>query len=133
MRVEQLSIKYVAQAVMNIRSSKLPDWKEVGNAGSFFKNPQVLVDKYNQLKEEHPSIVGYPQGEGIKLAAGWLIEQCGWKGYRKGDAGCYPKQALVLVNYGTATGTDIYNLSEEIIQSVKEKFGVHLEREVNVV
>jgi len=133
MGVKELSIKALSQAVINIRTSKLPDWREVGNAGSFFKNPQVSNAKYQELKELYPAIVGYPQGEGIKLAAGWLIEQCGWKGYRKGDAGCYPKQALVLVNYGNATGKDIYALSEEIIQSVKEKFGVDLEREVNIV
>lgn len=133
MGVKELSIQAISQAVINIRTSKLPDWREVGNAGSFFKNPQVSNAKYLELKEVYPSIVGYPQGEGTKLAAGWLIEQCGWKGYRKGDAGCYPKQALVLVNYGNATGGDVYALSEEIIQSVKDKFGVELEREVNVI
>lgn len=133
MGIEQLSIQAVAQAVMNIRRSKLPDWKEIGNAGSFFKNPQVLNEKYLLLKKAYPAIVGYPQGDGIKLAAGWLIEQCGWKGFRRGDAGCYTKQALVLVNYGQASGNEIYSLSEEIISSVQQKFDVTLQREVNIV
>jgi UDP-N-acetylmuramate dehydrogenase len=133
MGVKELSIQAISQAVINIRSSKLPDWRQTGNAGSFFKNPQVSNEKYEELKQSFPTIVGYPQGNGTKLAAGWLIEQCGWKGYRKGDTGCYPKQALVLVNYGSATGGDVYALSEEILQSVKEKFGVTLEREVNVI
>ncbi|WP_082886680.1 UDP-N-acetylmuramate dehydrogenase [Flavisolibacter tropicus] len=133
MGVKELSIQAISQAVINIRTSKLPDWREVGNAGSFFKNPQVPNAKYDELKQAFPTIIGYPQGNGTKLAAGWLIEQCGWKGYRKGDAGCYPKQALVLVNYGKATGGEVYALSEEILQSVKEKFGVLLEREVNVI
>jgi UDP-N-acetylmuramate dehydrogenase len=133
MGVKELSIQVISQAVINIRTSKLPDWKEIGNAGSFFKNPQIPNSKFQLLKEQYPAIVGYPQGEGTKLAAGWLIEQCGWKGYRKGDAGCYPKQALVLVNYGHASGGEVYALSEEIIQSVKDKFGVTLEREVNII
>jgi len=133
MGVEELSIKDVAQAVINIRTSKLPDWKTVGNAGSFFKNPQVSTDKFDQLKEAFPNIIGFAQGNGIKLAAGWLIEQCGWKGYKKGSVGCYEKQALVLVNYGGATGNEVFRLSEEIIQSVAEKFGVTLEREVNLI
>lgn len=133
MGVKELSIRAISQAVINIRSSKLPDWKRLGNAGSFFKNPQVSEEKYHALKTEHPSIVGYPQGSGIKLAAGWLIEQCGWKGFRKGDAGCYDKQALVLVNYGNATGSEIFELSQEIIGSVQQKFGVELEREVNII
>lgn len=133
MGVTELSIGAISQAVINIRSSKLPDWHEVGNAGSFFKNPQVSLEKYAELKTAYPSIVAYPQNEGMKLAAGWLIEQCGWKGYREGDAGCYPKQALVLVNYGHATGGEIYALSEKIIGSVQDKFGVVLEREVNIV
>ena len=134
MAVQQLSIAAISQAVINIRSSKLPDWKVVGNAGSFFKNPQIQKHKFLELKEVFPGIVGYAAGEEyIKLAAGWLIEQCGWKGYRKGDAGCYPKQALVLVNYGAATGEEIYYLSEQIIESVQQKFGVTLEREVNII
>lgn len=128
------TIQSISQAVINIRSSKLPNPFEIGNAGSFFKNPQVPVDDYNRLKDTYPSIVGFPVNESTtKVAAGWLIEQCGWKGYRKGDAGCYPQQALVLVNYGKATGRDIFELSEEIIESVKTKFGVELEREVNLV
>jgi UDP-N-acetylmuramate dehydrogenase len=134
MGVQQLSIQAVSQAVINIRSSKLPDPAKIGNAGSFFKNPSVAADVYTQLKREHPHIVGYPNADGtVKLAAGWLIEQSGWKGYRRGDAGVHEKQALVLVNYGQATGQEIYDLSEDVMRSVHTKFGVHLEREVNVV
>ena len=133
MGVKDLSIKAISQAVINIRSSKLPDPQKIANAGSFFKNPEVSTEKYEALKSEFPNIVAYPLvKETVKLAAGWMIEQCGWKGYRKGDAGCHAKQALVLVNYGNATGKEIYDLSEEILQSVKEKFGVLLEREVNI-
>jgi UDP-N-acetylmuramate dehydrogenase len=134
MGVTELTIRNIAQAVINIRSSKLPDWNVVGNAGSFFKNPEVENRQYEDLKKLHPDVVAFPVANGrAKLAAGWLIEQCGWKGYRSGDAGCYPKQALVLVNYGKATGADIYALSEQILQSVKDKFGVTLEREVNII
>lgn len=134
MGVQQLSIAAISQAVINIRSSKLPDWKLVGNAGSFFKNPIIGNEQFAQLKTSFPGIVSFSAGEGqTKLAAGWLIEQCGWKGVRRGDAGCYPKQALVLVNYGEATGAEVYALSTDIIQSVQEKFGVKLEREVNII
>ncbi len=134
MGVEELSLQSVSQAVINIRSSKLPNPAEIGNAGSFFKNPEISSNEFHELTRMFPAIVGYalPSGN-IKLAAGWLIEQCGWKGYRKGDAGCHEKQALVLVNYGNAKGSEIYDLSEEILKSVKEKFGVRLEREVNII
>ncbi len=134
MDVTQLSIQAVSQAVIRIRSSKLPDPAQIGNAGSFFKNPQVTAAKFRELKEEYTYIVGYENPDGtVKLAAGWLIERCGWKGFRRGDAGCHARQALVLVNYGNASGQEIYDLSEEILQSVKNKFGVLLEREVNII
>lgn len=134
MGVTELSIRAISKAVINIRSSKLPDPAKIGNAGSFFKNPQVSAASFKELKNNFPGIVGYGNEDGtIKLAAGWLIEQCGWKGYRRGDAGCSDKQALVLVNLGHATGMEIYDLSEEILKSVLKKFGVQLEREVNVL
>jgi UDP-N-acetylmuramate dehydrogenase len=134
MGIKDLSIKAISDAVINIRSSKLPDPKEIGNAGSFFKNPTVLKDDYRELKKTFDTIIGHENIDGtVKLAAGWLIEQCGWKGYRKGDAGCHAKQALVLVNYQNAKGLEILELSELIMQSVKEKFGVILEREVNIL
>ena len=110
------------------------DPKTIPNAGSFFKNPEVPGEKYEELRSKFPDIVAYPLAKGtVKVAAGWLIEQCGWKGYRKGDAGCHAKQALVLVNYGNAEGEEIYDLSEKILLSVNEKFGVMLEREVNIL
>lgn len=134
MNVSQLSIAVISQAVINIRKSKLPDPAIIGNAGSFFKNPTIDNEQFFTLKNKFSNIVGFAQNNGkTKLAAGWLIEQCGWKGYRNGDAGCYDKQALVLVNWGNATGKDIYNLSQQIIDSVQQKFGVTLEREVNIV
>jgi UDP-N-acetylmuramate dehydrogenase len=133
MDITSLSIKAISQAVINIRRSKLPDPADIGNAGSFFKNPEIDKTHFEVLKNKFPGIIGYmlPNGNN-KLAAGWLIEQCGWKGYRKGDAGCHAKQALVLVNYGGANGKEIFALSEAIINSVRDKFGVDLEREVNV-
>lgn len=134
MGIKELSIEAISQAVINIRSSKLPDPAVIGNAGSFFKNPEITTSRFEELKMHFPLMVGYDMQNGhTKLAAGWLIEQCGWKGFRKGDAGCHSRQALVLVNYGDASGEDIFSLSEAIILSVKEKFGVSLQREVNII
>ena len=134
MTISDLSIKAISQAVINIRSSKLPNPKEIGNAGSFFKNPEVSNDVYLKLKTEFPTLVAYPlENTNYKLAAGWLIEQSGLKGYRKGDAGVHKLQALVLVNYGQATGNEIYDLSTHVLQTVKTKFGIDLEREVNII
>ncbi|MFH0842838.1 MAG: UDP-N-acetylmuramate dehydrogenase [Bacteroidota bacterium] len=128
------TLKKVRDAVLRIRQSKLPDHKVIGNAGSFFKNPLVEEKTAGRLLKEHPGMPVYNDPSGMKkLAAGWLIEQCGWKGKRTGDAGVHEKQALVLVNYGNATGKEIYDLSERIRKSVKRKFGVALEREVELV
>lgn len=134
MKISDLSIKAISQAVINIRSSKLPNPKEIGNAGSFFKNPEVSNDVFQKLKSEFPTLVAYPlENSNYKLAAGWLIEQSGLKGYRVGDAGVHKLQALVLVNYGKATGSEIYDLSTHVLQTVKDKFDVDLEREVNII
>lgn len=137
---KDVSIRNISQAVINIRSSKLPNPAEIGNAGSFFKNPEIESSLFEKLKIDFPAMVGYHLENGnIKVAAGWLIEQSGpqegvsWKGYRTGDAGCHSKQALVLVNYGNATGDEIFALSESIIRSVKKKFSIQLEREVNII
>lgn len=133
MQVKELSIAAISQAVINIRSSKLPDPQVIGNAGSFFKNPTVNMIKYFHLKSQFENIVGYKQPKGeMKLAAGWLVEQCGLKGFRNGDAGVHDKQALVLVNHGHATGSDIFELSEKVIEAVTNKFNITLEREVNI-
>ncbi len=129
----EISIQNIAAAVIKIRQSKLPDPKLIGNAGSFFKNPEVSAEKYQQLKNNFENIVAFalPNGN-YKLAAGWLIEQCGWKGFKDGDAACYPLQALVLVNYGSASGADIYALAQKIVASLAEKFKVKLDMEVNI-
>ncbi len=128
------TIKDVSDAVIAIRRSKLPDPALIGNAGSFFKNPVVIVAVAEHIREEHPEMPAYPAGEGlVKLAAGWLIEKAGWKGHRTGAYGVHDRQALVLVNHGGATGAEIHALSGAIMQSIKERFGVVLEREVNVV
>jgi UDP-N-acetylmuramate dehydrogenase len=134
MGVKELSIAAISKAVCNIRISKLPDPKVIGNAGSFFKNPETDSANFNSLRVNFPDIVGYPLENGrVKLAAGWLIEQCGWKGKREGDAGVHALQALVLVNYGQASGQQIYDLSSKVLESVFQKFGVILEREVNII
>ncbi|MHA8100792.1 UDP-N-acetylmuramate dehydrogenase [Aquirufa nivalisilvae] len=129
------SIQDVSNAVIEIRQSKLPDPKEIGNSGSFFKNPTLKVAQATELMEKYPNIPHYPVtgSSDIKFPAGWLIEQAGWKGFREGDAGVHAKQALVLVNYGQATGKQILALSEQIKQSILSKFGVALETEVNIL
>lgn len=130
----EVNLRNIKNAVTDIRASKLPDVNEIGSAGSFFKNPVVDVETAKQIEGNYNDMPVFKAGEGkVKLAAGWLIEKCGWKGYREGDLGVHEKQALVIVNYGEVSGTDIYDLSEKIKVSVKDKFGVELEREVNCV
>mgnify|MGYP006147594773 FL=1 len=134
MKVTKLSIQAISNAVINIRRSKLPDPKVTGNAGSFFKNPVVPISLAENIKKEYPEAAAYPvDNNSMKLAAGWLIDKAGWKGKTYGNYGVHPKQALVLVNYGGATGQNIYDLSTEILADIKSKFGVELEREVNIV
>lgn len=128
------TIKDVSNAVIAIRQSKLPDPKELGNSGSFFKNPIISREQFNKVKTLHPEIKHYDVSETeVKVPAGWMIEQSGLKGYRSGDAGVHAKQALVLVNYGNATGQDILNLSKLVQKTVLEKFGITIEAEVNVI
>lgn len=134
MKIEKMTIKAVSQAVIAIRSSKLPDPKKIGNAGSFFKNPVVPLPHAEHLKSSYPNIPYYPvDEENAKVPAGWLIEQAGWKGKNLGHYGVHPLQALVLVNYGGATGKEIYDLSTAILEDIRQKFGITLEREVNIL
>jgi len=131
--IKHPSLADVAAGVTQIRTSKLPDPKILGNAGSFFKNPTVNISIFKALEQKFPNIVAYPiSDDTYKIAAGWLIESAGWKGIRKGNVGCYEKQALVIVSYGIISGKEIYDFSEEIISDVYKKFGIRLEREVNV-
>ena len=133
MGVKEISVQAIAQAVINIRTSKLPDPKQIGNAGSFFKNPTIPISQYQQLLTQYPDMPSYPVDDArVKVPAGWLIEQCGWKGYRKGDIGVHARQALVLVNYGHAAGNELWALSGEVVASVQQKFGIELEREVQM-
>jgi UDP-N-acetylmuramate dehydrogenase len=142
---EQLNARHVSAAVQQIRRSKLPDPAQVGNAGSFFKNPEISVEQYEALKAQFPEVPGYVTGGGrVKVPAGWLIEQAGWKGHQRGvpgvaggadipTHGVHDRQALVLVNHGGAKGEDVWALAQEIIASVETKFGVLLSPEVNVL
>jgi UDP-N-acetylmuramate dehydrogenase len=132
--IKDPSIRDVSNAVIRIRQSKLPDPAVTGNAGSFFKNPEVSAEKHAELKSKFPKLVSYPLDNGnFKLAAGWLIEDCGLKGYRHNGAAVHDKQALVLVNKDHCTGKDVYDLSSYVLQKVIDKFGVTLEREVNII
>jgi UDP-N-acetylmuramate dehydrogenase len=134
MNVNSPGVKSISQAVINIRRSKLPDPAVIGNCGSFFKNPEVPEEKFLEIKKSHGDVVGYPTQTGkIKLAAGWLIEKCGWKGKRIGNVGMHDKQALVLVNYGGATGEELFAHAQKVQQDVKSKYDVLLEMEVNVL
>lgn len=130
---ELATIKDISEAVIAIRQSKLPDPKVLGNSGSFFKNPTISKEEFDALQIKFPSIKGYPNNDGFKIPAGWLIEQCGWKGKHVGNTGSHAQQALVLVNYGDATGNEVYQLALAIIESVKETFGITLEPEVNII
>jgi len=133
-KIQHPTIKDLSESVMTIRKQKLPSPEDIGNAGSFFKNPVISTQKLNLLRNKYPSLSFYPVSEQkVKIAAGWLIEKAGWKGKRFVDAGVHEKQALVLVNYGNATGKEIMMLSQKIIEDVQAKFQILLEREVNVL
>jgi UDP-N-acetylmuramate dehydrogenase len=131
--IKQPTIKDISQVVSAIRVSKLPDPSTIGNAGSFFKNPIISKNEFEAIYALYPEIVHFLVGNQVKLAAGWLIEQCGWKGKIVGNTGTWKNQALVLVNHGNASGSEVLALSEKIISSVKEKFNVTLQREVNII
>jgi UDP-N-acetylmuramate dehydrogenase len=131
--IDQPTIRDVSDAVIRIRQSKLPDPAVIGNAGSFFKNPVVSMDEFEPLKEKYPGMPHFAfDTEHVKVPAGWLIEQAGWKGKSIGKAGSYEKQALVLVNLGQATGEEIWHFAQEIISGVEKQFGIHLDTEVNL-
>ncbi|MBV2165837.1 MAG: UDP-N-acetylmuramate dehydrogenase [Kaistella sp.] len=132
--IQNPTIQDVSRAVIGIRQSKLPDPQILGNAGSFFKNPTIPLQQFTEVQNSYPQMPNYPNGEMVKIPAGWLIEQCGWKGKQVGNVASHELQALVIVNKtGNATGKEIYDFSTMIIESVKDKFGIGLEREVNIV
>lgn len=129
-----INAETISNSIIALRQSKLPDPVVIGNAGSFFKNPLLSQSKWQALKELHPDLSGYPQADELmKTSAAWLIDQCGWKGKRKGNAGVYKKHALVLVNHGDASGEEIWKIANDIINSVNDKFGIKLEVEPRVI
>ncbi len=132
--VPEPSIKEIREAIIKLRESKLPDPKEIGNAGSFFKNPIISIEENNKLIQDYPQIPYYLVDiDKSKLAAGWLIDQAGWRGHEQGEVGVHQKQALVLINKGKATGKEIFELSEKIIASIKKEFNIKLEKEVIII
>jgi len=134
MGVQALSVRTISDAVIHIRKSKLPDPIHLGNAGSFFKNPIIAQQQFEQLKRTYPDMPGYAQPrDHVKVAAAWLIEQCGWKGKARGTVGVHQQHALVLVNYGSGTGQDIYQLALDIQQSVKDRFNIEITPEVQLI
>lgn len=134
MGIKKPSIQEVSQAVIAIRESKLPNPKEIPNTGSFFKNPTILNEEYMLLQRDFADIPGYPVEDGrTKVPAGWLIEKAGWKGFRNDKVGVHERQALVLINHNHGSGQDVYDLSEQILRDVEKKFGIELEREVNII
>jgi UDP-N-acetylmuramate dehydrogenase len=133
-KMKRQDVEVLRKIIIDIRRSRLPDPAELGNAGSFFKNPVISSEKLEELQSQYPVIPAYSSGpESIKIPAAWLIEECGWKGKKLGGAGTYDKQPLVLVNHGGANGKDILHLAENIARDVENRFGIKLEREVNVI
>ena len=130
---EVVTAQVLRNVIIDVRRSKLPDPAEIGSAGSFFMNPVVSQSKFESLQQQYPDMPHYVVDEGVKIPAGWMIEQCGWKGKRVGNVGVYSKQALVLVNYGGAKGEDIVQLSNAVIADVERKFGITLHPEVNFI
>ncbi|WGH28012.1 MAG: hypothetical protein NHF86_00855 [Candidatus Bostrichicola ureolyticus] len=132
MKIIKPTLNDITQAITNIRKNKIPNFKKLGNCGSFFKNPIINNNYYNFLKEKNPNMIGYYFSKNCtKLSSGWLIEQSGWKGKKIGNVGIY--KSSIIVNYGKATGIEIYTLSKKIIYDVNKKFGIFLEREVLIV
>jgi UDP-N-acetylmuramate dehydrogenase len=132
-KISDPDILQVREAIITVRKNKLPEVAQTGSAGSFFKNPVISTAQSTELKNKYNDIQAFVSENGVKIAAGWLIEKCGWKGYRDGDAGVWPKQALVLVNYGNATGEQILSLALKITDSVEKTFEIRLEPEVNII
>jgi UDP-N-acetylmuramate dehydrogenase len=134
MKIRKLSIKAVSDAIICLRQNKLPDLAQLGNAGSFFKNPVITQAQFNELQTQYPQIPGYKQSDSqVKVPAAWLIEQCGWKGTKRGSVGVHKQQALVLIHYGGGTGQDIYQLAQDIQRSVKDQFSIELIPEVQLI